>query len=242
MNSKTLKNGLLSVVLAGGALFSAGQAAAASYSVSLDPAFGGTVFTNLSWEANGVIVVPDLCLATNGDKTVAVGQPCSGTFFQLMSVTFYATTGDPTGLLTQTFDVLNGPLTISRLVVTGNELTGIDAGFFSDFGPKNCGTLTADPSCSIAKEGAYSFALVVEGPNVLNGNVSGGSLFYGLSPATGQNSSICAGKANADPKVCGVSSIAPTVTIARIPEPETYALMLAGMAALGLTARRRRKV
>ncbi len=232
MVAKALKARLMTTALFGAALFSAGQASAASYSVSLDPAFGGTVFPTLSWEAEGVIDVPAACLAQGNGAYDDVAL-CAGTVFTSMSVTFYET-GDLGGPEQQTFNVNLGPVSINGLDIFGNQLVGVSAGFFSDFGPSCPG----DASCGIAGNGLYSFALILTGGGINNNS---GSIAYGLNPTTGGASAVCSAIFGIS-RNCGVSTVNPTVLITPVPEPETYALMLAGLAAVGFMARRRRMV
>lgn len=230
MISQSWKKGLVGAALCSAALFSAAPGVAATYSLSLDPQFG-PAFPGLSWGAYGEIEVADACIGQANGNYTATGS-CGGTSFASMTVTFYET-GDQFGAERQTFNVLTGPVSIARLGISGGQLTEIDAGFFADFGP-----VSGDPSFGIAGSGTSSFALVLAGADVFNSSVeNAGRLFYGPTGSTGQNSAI---NAFFGVPGYGVSTNPATVTVTAIPEPSTYALMLAGMAAVGFMARRRR--
>jgi hypothetical protein len=207
---------LLALVLA---LVGLGSAQAAVYSGRWDPAYGGT-FASLGWEASALFNVPDTCLALgNSGGIIAPTGSCAG--FSVLSAQIGLYNIAAPGTILESF-ALSTDVNVTGIRIAGGQLTGVDTGFFDSI----------VPSLGIAGGGDYSFSLILFGGDKAQ-------LIYAkpkeTSPACAQfpvPGTSCGQSLN--PAV-GVFAIAP------IPEPETYALLLAGLAAIGFIARRRRR-
>jgi hypothetical protein len=213
----TRARSVLSAALLGAAatLGSIGPAQAAVYTGSWDPAYG-SIFPSLGWQASAVFDVPDACEASDGFKLIT--GPCAGFDVLSAQVRLYDIAAPGTILGTYALDT-NVPIT--GITIAGGDLAGVDSSFFGSF----------VPLLPIAGGGEYSFSLILFGGTKAQ-------LIYakpaGTSPTCSNPLTPVLGAS------CGVSANAATGVFAPVPEPETYALMLAGLGAIVFTARRRR--
>ena len=211
----TRAKSILSAVLLGAAATLGGTAHAAIYTGTWDPAYGG-IFPSLGWQASALFDVPDACLASSGNNLPISGN-CAGFDVLSAQVQFYnvAAPGSILGTYALDTDVI-----VNGISISGGNLTGVDTGFFDFF----------KSGLSIAGGDAdYGFSLILFGGNKAQ-------LIYALPSTT---SPACA-QFPVEGASCGVSANAATGVFAPVPEPETYALMLAGLGAIGFAARRRR--
>lgn len=213
---------VFSTVLMGAAvtLGSAGAAQAALYSGSWDPSYG-SAFPSLGWRASAVFDVPNSCLALGNGNNIAISGSCAGFSVLSAEVDFY-NIANPLAVL-GSYNLAPGVL-VNGINLAGGQLTGIDTGFFNYFVPAS--------TMAIAGSGNYSFSLILFG-----GNMAQLAYANPIATSPGCASLVVPGAS------CGFSANAAigTFTALPVPEPETYALMLAGLGAIGFAARRRRR-
>jgi hypothetical protein len=209
---------VLSVLLLGAAtaLGTTGSARAATYTGHYDPAYGG-IFPELGWRASGLFEVPEACRAIGNGNNIPISGPCVGFDVLSAEVSFYNVANPGTILNSYALDpnvIVNG------INIAGGHLAGIDTGFFDFF----------IPQLDIAGGGAFGFSLILFGGNqaqLIFANPAQTSPGCAFLPVPGAH--------------CGISENAATGVFAPVPEPETLALMLAGLGAIGISARRRRR-
>jgi hypothetical protein len=202
-----------------GVLATAGSAQAALYRGNWDPTYGG-IFPALGWEATALFDVPGACLGLS-DGT-HLGSACPGFSVLSAELDFYNAANDPnpaTSPIVESF-ALDTHVFINGFEVTHGALTGVNTIFPA--------VIPAAGSLGIAGNGNYSFSLVLSGHDA--------QLAF-VTPASSPPFCNIPG----DRSTCGLSENVAFGTItAVVPEPETYALMLAGLAVLGSVARRRK--
>jgi hypothetical protein len=234
MNAR-LKNSLARGAMAAAALFAAvSPAQAIVYVGNWDPAFG-SIFTNLGWRGTTEVVLPDVCNGLTGSFANASSNPCGSFGFstQNAKVEFYSL-ADPLKATVETlnFGSVGFVSSVSLNTPPGNgsptALTGVTTGYSTRLAASSAPA--RDP---LNLDSSFFFYLKFDGGVA--------SMAY-----SNQNIPSIDCTANFTPAYCGVSdpNNRPVVRFSQvgaIPEPETYALMLAGLGALGFAVRRRNK-
>jgi hypothetical protein len=219
MLQSKMKKSLLAVTLTAASMLGlANSAQAAIYTGHWDPAYG-SMFPSLGWEATALFDVPSACLG-QADGAYAISGNCSS--FKVLSaqVDFYDTADS--SVMLGSFS-LNPGVNVTGVDISGGMLSGVDTGFFQYFVPTGASAL-------IAGNGDYSFSLILLG--------STAQLVAVAHPLTQSPGCIFVNPSEDCLKSDNAAN--GTFTLLAVPEPETYALMLGGLVAVGLMRRRRR--
>lgn len=223
LRSRVKKNLLCTVIAGAAALGAVGSGQAAVYTGSWDPAFGSSPsrFSNLGWSGTSTFSIPDTC-----DRIGTV--TCLGMTAGFALVDLYQL-GNASHNEILNF---NQTVHVSSMTFNGGQLVGVNSDIFTPL----LATL------SDAGGGAYSFSLQFS-------SLHGAKLFYlkndtADSDESGDDSNCILANITSNTQICGVNDFknypaTVTYTLA-VPEPATFALVLAGLGALGLTMRRRR--
>lgn len=226
MRNAHLKNWISSGLVAAAALFGAASPAqAVVYVGNFDPAFGA-IFPNLGFRGTATFNLPAACDGLTGMFSNAA-PGCGGGLMQITSasVDLYDIAAPTFVLQTMNFATPGTILsvTLSTPLLAPTLLTGVTSGFSNSV----LGTIS---QAQIASNN-YNFYL----------GFSGNTATLGYSAIGASLERCTGGPRQPNNSLCGFSETSPEVKFtAAIPEPETYALMLAGLAGMAFVARRQR--
>lgn len=236
MNAR-LKNALASSAIAAAALLGAASPAQAIvYVGNFDPAFGAP-FTDLGWRGTAEFVIPDACAGKTGKfQNLSFDDACGrlGFYMPNARVEFYSLADPLKTLETLDFGLLAFVNSITLITPTGaaspTKLTGVTTAY------------------SIGRPGTSTPAKIFTPGNLVGKTFNFYLKFDGgvASMAYSDNESpiFC----TYSPKNCKFSSTnekdvakVSFTQVGLVPEPGTFALVLAALGALGLCSRRRSK-
>jgi hypothetical protein len=206
-----------------------GTAHAAVYTGTWDPAYGAPfnqAGLELGWKGSATFTLPDSCVAAGGVVTSFDCLAAPGMQVVNAQVQFYKLSDLS---LIETLNFGSGAFVYSMTFDSALSLTAVETSFF---------TSPLRPVSTFGGLQDYSFHLIFDG--------SGAQLVH--TKVGIYSSPNCLTKTS-DVTLCGTSFDSRTATgstpftfttiQAPIPEPQTYALLLAGLAAVGIAARRR---
>ena len=224
--SKTCLGALAAAVTALG--FAGAAQAIVVYKGNFDPAYGAP-FNQLGWKGEVFFNLQSAACLAQADGWYGASGVC-GMQMTSGTVDFYnlATPATPA----ETFTLATG-VPIYQVYVKSGTLTGIESGFFAPFAP------TTAAAKAIAGNGNTWFHLEFlydADPHV--GSTPTVQLLNTLglkNPACLVSPHPCEGGESSEQAVLHLTAVS------GIPEPETYALMLAGLGVVGFMARRARR-
>ncbi|HMN75135.1 MAG TPA: PEP-CTERM sorting domain-containing protein [Burkholderiaceae bacterium] len=207
-------------VLLGALLGASAPAQARTYGGSFTPPFGGD-FPDLEWSGSGKFYIPDACEAQSTGWYANSGPTCGGMTISDGQLVF-TSIGSST-----TTDVFNfGSAPVVNMYVDGGGLHGVESTFIGGFTSSTYNMVGSTP---------VWFWLKFEHEIAVGPNLSVVQLYFN---AVGEGPD-CIVRGNCS--VFGASENKAILILTPVPEPASYAMMLAGLAGLGFFVRRRQQ-
>jgi len=211
MSHVSIRTAFASAILTVAALGVANPAEAAVYRTFWDPPYGQW-FPDLGWSGTSALFIPDACLVNSG--TVA----CAGMTAGFAQAELFSLS-NPSSTETLAFNQI---VNLSSATFANGQLTAVNSDFFSPV----LATLGA------AGGGAYSFSLKF---------TDQGAFLFHLQNGKETSPPCGAPSFGINTQSCGYSDTFGQMSFSlAVPEPETYAMLFAGLGLLGFTARRRK--
>lgn len=207
-------------VLLGALLGAAAPAHAKTYGGAFTPPFGGA-FADLEWSGSGTFYIPDACEAQPTGWYANSGPTCGG-----MSITDGKLVFSSIGNYFADEVFSYGAAPVVNMYVDGGSLHGVESTFIGGFTSAHYNMVGATP---------VWFWLKFEHEIAVGPNVSVVQLYFN---AVGEGPDCIV---RGDCKVFGASEDKALLILTPVPEPAGYAMLLAGLAALGATSLRRRQ-
>lgn len=249
MSTPQLKKCVAACAIALAGFGAVSAAHAARYVGSWDPLYGSpfldtaTTNTDMWWSGEALFTVPDTvaCAATAGNSYLVT---CGGMFVSDAKVYMSDGSGGPV------VDTLNfaGTLALNRVqfATDGTTVLWVESNWWDPLAAGSAAAYNLSDylfSVSFAEQGANLFhtgrSVYLEAHG---GHGPDDKVFFWSGEGNGHIGDLCSPvNAPGDGDLCGFSDTLGTMVFAPIPEPSTYALMLAGLGALGFMARRRRR-
>ena len=198
----------------------AGPAQAKTYGGSFTPPFGGA-FPDLEWSGSGKFYIPDACEALPTGWKANSGPTCGGMTISDGQLVFSS--------LSSSFsdEVFNfGSASVVNMYVDGGSLHGVESTFIGGFTSANYNMVGSTP---------VWFWLKFEKEIAVGPNLSVVQLYFN---AVGEGPDCLVRN---DCSISGKSEETAILHLTPIPEPSTYAMLLAGLVGLGAYARRRQR-
>lgn len=202
-------------------LAAVGPAQAKTYGGAFTPPFGGA-FPDLEWSGSGTFFIPDACEAQPTGWYANSGGTCGG-----MTITNGQLVFESINNL-HADEIFNfGSASVVNMYVDGGSLHGVESTFIGGFTSAYYNTVSGTP---------VWFWLKFEKQIAVDDNLSVVQLYYN---AVGEGPECIS---RGDCSIFGASENTAILELTPVvPEPQTYAMMIAGLLGLGAVVRRRRQ-
>lgn len=239
---------LFGLAVAGAAALGAAPAHAITVGATWDPRYGspftagvGGTTNDMWWSGQGEVFIPDTCVPTGTAEVTCAGMEVRNAFIYLRD----GQTA-PSPFATLNFSANN--VQINKASFVGGQLVGVDSNYFEPWQSTTATQYNVDDyqfTFGFAYGGALLFHADKDGFDSHDHTGHDDDERFWKGVGKGHLLEFCpdAEDINKSTTACGFSQEFATVEFAviAVPEPQTYALMLAGLAVVGFVARRRRQ-
>ena len=244
-----VRKALFGLAVASATALGAAPTHAITVGATWDPRYGSPFVgtgsaPDMWWSGQGEIFIPNTCVVPTG-TAVVTSTSCAGMLVQ--NAFIYLRAGESASPFA-TLDFSANTVQINAASFIGGQLVGVDSNYFESWQSTDATQYNVDDyrfTFGFTYDGALLFHADTDavGRHATAGHSDAERFWNGVGKGHLTDSCLDPNNIAVSTTACGFSQEVATVEFAVtvVPEPQTYALMLAGLAVVGFVARRRRQ-